>query len=163
MTPWTAALQASLFFTISQSLLKFMSIKSLMISNHLILCAIFSFCLQSFPASGSFPVNRLFTSCGQSIGFSFSISPSNEYSGLISFKIDWFDLLAVQGTLKNLLQHPLDFLGWIIFKLWNLNLYWNVNEQSFTWWQRLTGISVLQTVNHGSSVGKWLSVSWAAF
>ena len=122
-----------------------------------------SFCLQSFLASGSFPVSRLFTSCGQSIGFSFSISPSNEYSGLISFKIDWLNLLAVQGTLKSLLQHPLDFLGWIIFKLWNLNFYWNVNEQSFTWWQRLTGISVLQTVNHGSSVGKWLSVSWAAF
>ena len=117
---------------------------------------LFSFCLQSFPASGSFPVSLLFESCGQSIGFSFSISPSNEYSGLISFKIDWFDLLAVQGTLKSLLQHPLDFLGWIIFKLLNLNLYWNVNEQSFTWWQRLTGISFLQAVNHGSSVGKWL-------
>ena len=61
----------------------------------------FSSCLQSFPASGSFPVSQLFTSGGQSIGsFSFSINPSNEYSGLMSFKIDWFDLLAVQGTLK---------------------------------------------------------------
>ena len=59
---------------------------------------------QSFPASASFPVNQLFALDGQSIG-SFSISPSNEYSGLIYFRMDWFDLLAVQGTLKSLLQH----------------------------------------------------------
>ena len=66
----------------------------------------FSSCLQSFPASRSFPTSQFFTSGGQSIGsFSFSISPSNEYSRLISFWIDWFDLLAVQGTLKSLLQH----------------------------------------------------------
>ena len=66
----------------------------------------FSFCLQSFPASGPFPVSQFFSSGGQSIGsFSFSISPSNEYSGLISFRIDWFDLLAVQGTFKSLFQH----------------------------------------------------------
>ena len=62
-------------------------------------------CLQSFPASRSFLMNQLFISGVQSIGFNFSISPSNEYSGLISFRIDWFDLLAVQGTLKSLLQH----------------------------------------------------------
>ena len=61
--------------------------------------------LQSFPASGSFPMSQLFTSGGQSIGASFSISPSNEYSGLICFRIYWFDLLAVQGTLKSLPQH----------------------------------------------------------
>ena len=61
----------------------------------------FSSCLQSFPASGSFPVSQLFTSGGQTA----SISPSSEYSGLISFRIDWFDLLAVQGSLKSLLQH----------------------------------------------------------
>ena len=66
----------------------------------------FSSCLQSFPPSGSFPIIRFFTSGGQSIGASaFSISPSNEYSGLISFRIDRLDLLAVQGTLKSLLQH----------------------------------------------------------
>ena len=66
----------------------------------------FSFRIQSFSASGSFPMSQFFTSGGQSIGsFSFSISPSSEYSGLISFKIDWLDLLAVQGTLKSLLQH----------------------------------------------------------
>ena len=63
-------------------------------------------CLQSFPASGSFLVSQFFASGGQSVGsFSFSISPSNEYSGLISFRMDWFDLLAVQETLKSLLQH----------------------------------------------------------
>ena len=63
-------------------------------------------CLQSFPASGSFQMSQLFASGGQSIvAFSFSISPSNEYSGLISLRIDWLDLLAVQGTLKSLLQH----------------------------------------------------------
>ena len=66
----------------------------------------FSSCLQSFPASQSFPVSRLFPSGVQSIGGSASaVSPSNDYSGLISFRIDWFDLLAVQGTLKSLLQH----------------------------------------------------------
>ena len=63
-------------------------------------------CLQSFPASGSFPMSQFFASGGQSIGVSsFSISPSNEYSGLISFRIDWLDLLVVQGTLKSFLQH----------------------------------------------------------
>ena len=66
----------------------------------------FSSCLQSFPASGSFQMSHFFTLGGQNIGsFSFSIRPSNEYSGLISFRIDWLDLLAVQGTLKSLVQH----------------------------------------------------------
>ena len=66
----------------------------------------FSWCLQSFPALGSFLMNQLFSSGGQSYwSFSLSISPSNEYSGLISFRTDWFDLLAVHGTLKSLLQH----------------------------------------------------------
>ena len=65
----------------------------------------FSSCLQSFPASEFFPVSQFFTSSGQSIGISISISPSNEYSTLISFRMNWFDLLAVQGTLKCLLQH----------------------------------------------------------
>ena len=76
-------------------------------SNHLILCCPFSFCPESFPALGSFPMSRLFTPDCQSIGpsFSFSVSPSNDYSGFISFRIDWLDLLAVQGILKSLLQH----------------------------------------------------------
>ena len=65
----------------------------------------FSSCLQSFPGSGSFQMSQFFASGDQNICFSFSISPSNEYSGLISFRMDWLDLLAVQGTLKSLLQH----------------------------------------------------------
>ena len=81
-----------------------MSIKLVMLSSHLILCGPLLLCLQSFPASGSFPVSQLFISAGQSIG-AFSVSPSNEYSGLISSRIDWFDLLVVQGALKSLLQH----------------------------------------------------------
>ena len=67
--------------------------------------ALFSSCPQSFPASGSFPMSQFFTSGGRCWSLSFSIRLSNEYSGLISFRIDWFDLLAVQGTLKSLLQH----------------------------------------------------------
>ena len=80
-----------------------MFIESVMPSNHLIPVVPFSSCPQSFPASESFPVSWLFTSSYWS--FSFSISPSNEYSGLISCRIHWFDLLVVQGVLKSLLQH----------------------------------------------------------
>ena len=105
-TPCTTTYQAPLSSTISQSLLRFISIESVMLSNHLIFCLPFSFCLQSFPASESSPVSQLFASGSQSTGAStFSSSPSNEYSGLISFRTDWFDFLAVQGTLKSLLQH----------------------------------------------------------
>ena len=104
-TPWTAAHQASLSFTISQSLLKFMSIESMMPSNHLILCHPFSSCPQFFPASRSFPVSPFFIRWPKYWSFGFSLSPSSEYSGLISFPVDWFDLLAVQGALKSLLQH----------------------------------------------------------
>ena len=82
-----------------------MSTESVMPSNILSSVVPFSSCLQSFPESGSFPMSPFFTSCGQSIGASaLSISPSNEHSGLISFRIDWFDLLLVQRTLKSLLQ-----------------------------------------------------------
>ena len=101
MNPWIVACQAPLSSTVSQSLLKFTSIESLMLSNHLIL-----FCLQSFLASGFFSSeSAVHISWPKYWSFSFSISPSNEYSGLISFRMDWFDLLAVQGTLKSLLQH----------------------------------------------------------
>ena len=100
----TAACHAFLSITNSRSLLKLMSNKSLMLSNHLFLCC-FLFLLPSI-----FPSIRVFSN--ESVlhirwpkYWSFSISPSNEYSGLISFRIDWFDLLAVQGTLKSLLQH----------------------------------------------------------
>ena len=76
--------------------------------NHLILFVPFSSCLQSFPASGSLPMSQLFASGGQRIGvFSFNISPSNEHPGLISFRMDWLDHLAVQRTLKSLVQHQL--------------------------------------------------------
>ena len=106
MTPWTAARQATLSITNSQSLLKLMSIESVMPSNHLILCHPLLLLPQSFPASGSFQMRPFFASGGQSIGvFSFNISPSNEHPGLTSFRMDWLDLLAVQGTLKSLLQH----------------------------------------------------------
>ena len=105
-TPWTAARQASLSITNSQSLLKLMSIASGMHPTISSSVVPFSSRLQSFPASGSFPVSWFFTSGGQSIGVSASASVlPKEYSGLISFRMDWFDLLAAQGTLKNLLQH----------------------------------------------------------
>ena len=106
MTPWTAALQAPLSITNSQSLLKIMSIESVMPSNHLILCHP----LLLLPSV--FPSIRVFSSelvlCIRWLKYwsvSFSISPSSEYSGLISFRMDWLDLFAVQGTLKSLLQH----------------------------------------------------------
>ena len=104
--PWTAAHQASLSFTISHSLFKLMSIESVMPSHHLILY----YFLLHLPAI--FPGIRVFSN--ESVlcirwakywSFSFSISSSNEYLGLTSFRIDWFDLLALQGTLKSLLQH----------------------------------------------------------
>ena len=104
VTPSTAAPQTSLSFTISLSLLKPMSIESVMSSNHLILCCPFSFCLLSFPASGSFS-NESALHIRWPEYWSFNISPSNEYSELISFRIDSFYLLAVQGTSKILLQH----------------------------------------------------------
>ena len=102
--PWTAACQASLSFTISHSLLRLISIKLVIPSNHLVLCCPFSSCLQSFPASVSFLMSRLFASGGQSIGASASASVL-PMIGLISIRMNWLDLLAVQGTFKSLLQH----------------------------------------------------------
>ena len=106
VTPWTAARQASLSITNSQSLLKLMSIESVMPPNHLILCR------PLLPPPSILPSIRVFSS-GSALHirwskywrFSFSVSPSNEYSGLISSRMEWLDLLAVQGTLKSLLQH----------------------------------------------------------
>ena len=105
MTPWTAEHQASLPITNSQSLLKLMSIESVMPSNHLILCC-------PLLLSSIFPSIRVFSNESALCmrwpkywSFGFSISPSNEYSGLIFFRMDWLDLLAVQGTLNSLLQH----------------------------------------------------------
>ena len=106
VTAWTAAYQASLSFTISQSFLKLMCIESVMLSNHLILCR------PIFLPPSIFPSIRVFSNESalrirwpKYWSFSFSISHSNEYSRLVSFRIDWSELLAVQGTLKNFLQH----------------------------------------------------------
>ena len=103
-TPWTATCLASLNFTISWSLLKLMSIKSVMSSNQLILCCPLLLLPSIFSSIRVFS-NELALHVRWPKYWSFSISPSNKYSGLISFSIDWFDLLAVQGTLKSLLQH----------------------------------------------------------
>ena len=104
--PWTAALQASLSITNSQSLLKLVSIESVMTSNHLILCCPLFLLPSIFLSIRVFSnVSALQIRWPKYWAFSFSISPSNEYSGLISFRMDWFDLLAVQRTLKSLLQH----------------------------------------------------------
>ena len=104
--PWTAARQASLSITSSQSLLKLMSIESVMPSNHLILCHPLFFPPSIFPSIRVFSNESVLRIRWPKYwSFSFSISPSNEYSGLISFRMDWLDLRAVQGTLKSLLQH----------------------------------------------------------
>jgi len=106
VTPRTAACQASLSFTISRSLLKFLSVESVMPSNHLILYHSLLLLPSVFPS-----IRVFFSELALHIRwlkywtFSFRISPSNEYSGLISFRMDWFDFLAVQGTLKSLPQH----------------------------------------------------------
>ena len=114
-TPWTAARQASLSIINSWRLLKFMSIESVMPSNHLILC-------HPFLLPLIFPSTRVFSNESahpirwpKYWSFSFNISPSNEYSGLISFRMDWLDLLAVQGTLKSLLQHH-SSKAWILLR-----------------------------------------------
>ena len=106
VTPWTAALQASLSITNSRNLLKLMSIESVMPSNHLILYCPLLLLPSIFPSIRVFSNKSvLHIRWPKYWSFSFSISPSNDYSGLISFRIDWLDLLAVQGTLKSLLQH----------------------------------------------------------
>ena len=103
-TPWSAAHQASLSITDSQSLLKLMSIESVIPSNHLILCLPLLFPSSIFPSIRVFSNESVLHIRWPKYGsFSFSISPSNEYSGLNSFRMDWFDLLAVQGTLNRLL------------------------------------------------------------
>ena len=130
-TPWTAAHQASLSITNSRSLLRLMSIKLVMPSNHLIL-----WCPHLFPPS-IFSSIKVFSNASvlhimwpKYWSFSFTISPSNEYSGLISFRIDWFDLLAVPGTLKSLLQHHsskasiLRHSAFFIVQLTSIHDYW---------------------------------------
>ena len=105
-TPWTTACQASLSITNSKSLLKLMSIESVMPSNHLILCHSLLLLPSIFPSIRVFSnESALHMGWPKYWSFSFNISTSNEYSQLISFRMDWLDLLAVQGTLKSLLQH----------------------------------------------------------
>ena len=106
VTPWTAARQASLSITSSQSLLKLMSIKSVMPSNHFILCCPLLLPPSIFPSIRVFSDESALCIRGPKYwSFTFNMSPSNEHPGLIFFRIDRLDLLAVQGTLKNLLQH----------------------------------------------------------
>ena len=130
MTPWAPACQASLSITNSQSLLKLMSIESVMPSNYLILCHPLFFLPSIFPSISVFSNESvLCIRWPKYWSFSFSIRPSNEYSRLISFKMDWLDLLAVQGTLKSLLQHHsskasiLCCLAWLLWILGILQLY----------------------------------------
>ena len=115
VTPWTAAHQASLSITNSWSLLKLKSIEPLMSSNHLILCHPLLLPPSIFPSIRTFSNESVlcirWPTCWS---FSFSITPFNDYSGLISFRMDWLDLLAVQGTLKSLLQHQ---------SLWHSDIY----------------------------------------
>ena len=113
-TPWTLAHQASLSIINSQSLLKLTSIKLVMPSNHLILCCPLLLLHSIFPIIGVFSNESvLHIRWPKYWSFSFSISPSNEYSGLISFRMDWFDLLAVQGTLKTLVTACGIFSAWL--------------------------------------------------
>ena len=105
LTPWTAAHQASLSITNSGNVLKFMSIKSVTPSSHLILCRPLLLLLSILTSIRVFSNESVHFRWPKNWSFSFIISPSNEYSEFISFRMDWLDLLAVQGTLKNLLQH----------------------------------------------------------
>ena len=145
-TPWTAACQASLSFTISQRLLKLMCIESMLPSNHLILC------LPLLLQPSIFPSIRVFSNESalrirwpRYWSFCFSISPSNEYSRSISFRMDWFDLLAVQGNLKRLLHQTPQFKTIIsstinlLFgpTLTSIHDYWINNSFDYTYlcWQ----------------------------
>ena len=127
MTPWAAACQASLSITTSWSFFKLISIESVMPSNHLILCRPLLLLPSIFPSIGVFSNESvLLIMWPKYWSFSFSISPSNEYSGLISFRMDWFDLLAVQGTLKSqdhsskasVLRHSAFFMVHFFTFLW---------------------------------------------
>ena len=123
MASWTITRQAPLSFFISQSLLNFMSIESVMPSNHRILCLSLLLLPSIFPSISLSSVSALHIMWPKYWSFSFSISPFSEYSELISFRIDWYDLLAIQETLKSLLQHQ--FFGtqpslWSISHIWEM-------------------------------------------
>ena len=123
-TPWTSAHQASLSVTNSWSPPKPMSIESMMPSNHLILCRPLLLLPSIFPSIRVFSnESALHIRWPKYWSFSFSISPSSEHPGLISFRMDWFDLLAVQGTLKSLLQHHSSKAWFVSNPLWNKARY----------------------------------------
>ena len=132
-TPWTAACQAFLSFTNSQSLIKLIFIESVMPSNHLILCLP----LLLLPSISSiikvFIISWFFTTGGH-WSFSFSISLSNECSGLIFFRTDWFDLLAVQGTLKSLFQHQFESINSLVLNY----LYGPTLTSIYDYWKKKT-------------------------
>ena len=126
-TPWTTACQASLSITNSWSLSKLMSIESVMPSNHLILCHPLLLLPSIFPSIRVFSnESTLHIRWPKYWSFSFNISPSNEYSGLISFRMDWLDLLAVQGTLKSLLQHHSSKASMILLRYYNIPKVWSL-------------------------------------
>ena len=137
VTPWNAARQASLSFTISQSLLKLMSIESVIPSNHLLLCSPLLLLPSIFPSIKVFyNESALCIRWPKYWSFSFSISPSNEYSGLISLRIDLFDLVTVQGTLKSLLQcHSLkaSFLQCSAFFMVQLSPPYTTTGKTIAW------------------------------
>ena len=139
MTPWTATHQAFLSFTISWTLLKFMSIKSAMPSNHLVLSHPLLFLPSIFPSIRVFSnESALRIRWPKYWSFSFSLSPSNEYSELISFRIDWLDL-AVQGTLKSLLQHHssiASILQCSAFFMVQLSHPYKTTEKTIAWSRR---------------------------
>ena len=137
MILWTSACQASLSITISQSLLKLMSVQSVMPSNNLLLRCPLLLLPSIFPSIRVFSnESAIRIRWPKYWNFSFSISPSNEYSGLISFRMDWFDLLAVQGTLKALFQHHsssgLRFLSPVDHVLSDSKWYLNTNPEALS-------------------------------
>ena len=143
-TPWSAAHQASLSFTISWSLLKFMSTESVMPSNHLILCHPLLLLPSAFPRIRVFSSKSvLHIRWPKYLCFSFNISPSNEYSGLISFRVDWFDLLTVQGTFKSFPPPQFKSINSLVLSLLNsptptsIHDYWKNHSFDYTdlYWQ----------------------------
>ena len=126
-TPWTTACQASLSITNSRSVPKLMSIESMMPSNHLILCHPLLLLPSIFPSIRVFSnESALHIRWPKYWSFSFNISPSNEHPGLISFRMDWLDLLAVQGTLKSLLQHHSSKASMILLRYYNIPKVWSL-------------------------------------
>ena len=156
VTPWTAARQASLSFTVSQSLIKPVSIESVMPSNHLMLCHPRLLLPSIFPSIRDFSSElALCIRWPKYWSFSFSISPSNEHSGLISFRMDWFHLLAVQGTLKSLLWSTWLYLAFLI--LLNTQLHMIGKQEHVLCYALLSGSVVSDSLQpHGREPARFL-------